>query len=282
MREKRFFALFSLLCLWVLCGPFRPAFAQQSVDVDGMDDNSFLMEQGFTQDVGTVEHIGYVIAYPTSPKDVYFNYIQEWGITPHQDAGFTLPVTLHEQSGDGLGDIFLDYRYQILQNPNFVLLAPRFSLIVPTGSYSKGLGYGTVGFQTNWSFSKYWNRHFATHWNLGTTLLPRAKQVLSNGQTGRKFLANFNFGTSVAWMANKRFNMALEFVSNLGSEINNNRNINLFGQYILNPGMSTSIDIGPITILPGLSIPLTWTRDHFQPGVYFYLSLQHPYRKLKN
>lgn len=272
----RFLLLFGVLLS--TCVPAITLLAQQSIEEDGMDDNSFLMDQGTVQTRGTVEHIFYIIAYPTSPKDAYLNWIEEWGFAERHDAGFTIPVTIFEQSGDGLGDIFLDYRYHLIKEKT-LNIAPRFSLILPTGSVRKNLGYDSVGFQNNWAISLYWNRHFATHWNIGTTLLPYAKELFPDGGSARKFLANFNFGISNAWMVNHHLNLVLEFVSNLGSEINNNRNINLFGQYILNPGISTNVDFKSISIIPGVSIPLTWKRDNFQPGIYFYLSLQHPFRK---
>lgn len=253
------------------------SFAQQSVDFDGIDDNSFLLDEGYSQEAGTVQHILYNITYLSNPKDIYFNLSQEWGISKRHQAGFTLPVTVYQSSGDGIGDLYLDYRFQLLEK--WVAIAPRFSLIVPTGSPEKNLGYGTVGLQMNWAISKFWNKHLATHWNVGGTFLPYAKEYLSNGESERKFLANFNAGTSVAWMVNHRLNMVLEFVGYAGSEINNTRSINVFGQYILNPGMSTSFDIGSVEIVPGISAPLTWTRDNFQAGIFFYLSVQNPFRK---
>ncbi len=70
--------------LLILLCPFS-LLAQQSVEEEGMDDNSFLMDQGVVQHRGTVEHIFYVISYPTPPRDVYFNYIQEWGIAERHD-----------------------------------------------------------------------------------------------------------------------------------------------------------------------------------------------------
>jgi len=273
MRRIRLLAFLTLLA-WA-----ASARAQQAVDFDGIDDNSFLLEEGYSQDAGTVQHIFYSILYASAPKDIYFNYSQEWGLSERHQVGFSLPATIYENTGDGIGDLFLDYRFQLTKRSGVVAIAPRFSLIVPTGNYRKGLGYDTVGLQTNWAFSKLWNTHFASHWNIGATLLPYAKQLLPSGLSERQFLANFNFGTSVAWMVSNRFNMVLEFVGNVGSEINNNRNINLFGQYILNPGMSTSFDIGPVEIVPGLSAPLTWTRDRFQAGAFLYLSVQHPFRK---
>lgn len=109
MKKIRFFLIFLLLFL------SASLWAQQSVEEGGMDDNSFLMDQGFVQTKGTVEHIFYAITYPTPPRDTYFNFIQEWGIAERQDLGFTIPVILFENSGDGLSDIFLDYRYQIVK-----------------------------------------------------------------------------------------------------------------------------------------------------------------------
>lgn len=274
--------LFNIFFLLAVFLASAKAHAQQSVDFDGIDDNSFLMDEGYTQDPGTVQNILYGIAYPTNPKDIYLNLSQEWGISERHQAGFTLPITIYQNTGDGVGDLFLDYRFQLLKRSAWVAIAPRFSLILPTGSPSKNLGYGTVGLQMNWAFSRLWNKHIVTHLNIGGTLLPYAKQYLSSGDSERNFLGGFNAGASAAWMLNKHFNMVLEFVGNMGSEIANSRNTNVYGQYILNPGMSTSIDIGSVEIVPGLSAPLSWNRGDFQPGIFFYLSVQNPFRKQTN
>ncbi len=268
-----------IFMLWIGTLLSTESFAQQSVDFDGIDDNSFLLEEGYSQDAGTVQNIVYNISYLSNPKDIYFYLSQEWGISERHQAGVTLPITVFESSGDGIGDLFLDYRFQLLKSQKWVSIAPRFSLIVPTGNPANGLGSGTVGLQMNWAISKLWNKHLATHWNVGGTFLPYAKDYITDSDYERKFLANFNAGTSVAWMVTHRFNMVLEFVGNLGSEINNTRNINVFGQYILNPGVSTAFDIASVEIVPGISAPLTWTRDNFQAGIFFYLSVQNPFRK---
>ncbi len=65
-----------------------------------------------------------------------------------------------------IGDVLLNYRYQLL-NTETIAMAPRFSLIVPTGDYKKGFGNGVVGFQFNRPFRLQSMTSWTNHWNAG-------------------------------------------------------------------------------------------------------------------
>ena len=79
-------------------------------------------------------------------------------------------------SGAGWGDTFINYRYQLLgTGETRVAVAPRVSLLLPTGSQVEGRGIGGPGIQTNFPLSLVVNRYIVTHWNAGVTWVPQAQ-----------------------------------------------------------------------------------------------------------
>src|SRR5947208_16797881 len=74
----------------------------------------------------------------------------------------------------GPGDMALNYRYQLLEEkPGQPAIAPRFTVLVPTGSKSRGLGTGAWGLQVDVPASKQL-RNFYFHGNAGLTWYPSA------------------------------------------------------------------------------------------------------------
>ncbi len=267
------------LLLLVLIGWGASLYASEPKFSEAIEDNSFLIEEAYNQDKGVVQHIFGLLYFPTKPRDLFFSFTQEWPLPDQLNQfSYTLPFTFPQGQESGIGDLFLNYRRQILKEENWLAFAPRLSLILPSGDVNKNLGYGTLGFQVNLPFSKRWNNYLATHLNLGATVLPAAEQVIS-GQRVSKTLDSYNTGFSVIWLAQRRFNFLLEFTTTFGSEIDDDRNTNRFTQYVLNPGIRASIPLGPLEIVPGLSFPLTWLKGNYQTGLFFYLSFEHPFLK---
>ena len=84
----------------------------------GIQDNSFLVEEAYNQNFGVVQHISSFTRFFDS-KDWNYTFTQEWpapGNERHQ-LSYTL-VALHAGafpgSGVGIGDVFLNYRYQLV------------------------------------------------------------------------------------------------------------------------------------------------------------------------
>jgi len=75
---------------------------------------------------------------------------------------FALPVQkVGSFSGErGIGDISINYRYQLVANKK-TAVAPRFSLLLPTGNYRKERGAGGVGFQFNLPVSVQFSKKFS-------------------------------------------------------------------------------------------------------------------------
>ena len=78
-----------------------------------------------------------------------------------------------ERGPDGLGDIALNYRYQLTEEgPGRPAIAPRLTVLCPSGNQGRGLGVGAWGWQMNLPVSKQ-HRDFYFHGNVGMTWYPR-------------------------------------------------------------------------------------------------------------
>ncbi len=183
-----------------------------SNDSPQIQDNSFLVEEAYNQAFGVVQHIQNFQRFWNS-KDWIYTFTQEWPVdaSPRHQLSYTL-AALHsgEQpaSGAGFGDVILNYRYQLLGNGETkVAFAPRLSALLPTGDYRLGRGAGGVGIQGSLPLSVVMTRKLVTHWNVGTTIIPSARNAAA--ETGTTF--GYNFGQSFVWLAHP-FSSAQEFV----------------------------------------------------------------------
>src|SRR5271166_5190742 len=110
-------------------------------------------------------------------------------------------------SGAGWGDTAINYRYQLVGSGDTkYAVAPRFSLLLPTGNPVVDRGYGGLGLQTNLPLSIQLNRQFVTHWNAGATWVPCAKNELHQKANS----LGVNLGQSVVWLMKPRFNTLVE------------------------------------------------------------------------
>jgi len=138
---------FPVVVFAVLLIPVAAARAQQPSDPRPIQDNSFLVEEAYNQEAGVVQHI-FTFARSIGDPGWTFSFTQEWpvGSQKHQ-LSCTIPaLSVDTDSGfdAGLGDVAINYRYQLVGNGDAaVAFAPRFSLIFPTGSARLGVETGT-------------------------------------------------------------------------------------------------------------------------------------------
>ena len=248
----------------------RPGFAEE---VKKIQDNSFLIEEAYNQEAGVVQHIQSFM-YLKKSKDWIYTFTQEWPVPneTHQFS-YTIPAThLHDNDTTGIGDILLNYRYQAILKDR-VALAPRFSLILPTGDYKKGLGTDTVGYQMNIPLSVELSDRFVTHWNMGATYTPRAKD-----STGEKSdILGFNYGASLIYLATENFNLMLEAAgtSTETSPINGVKTTE--STFFINPGVRFAINFkSGLQVVPGFSVPIGIGSSKGEYGGLVYLSFEHP------
>jgi len=242
-----------------------------------IEDNSFFIEEAFNQQERVVQHIsnGY---YQTDAKDFIYTFTQEWpvGSQMHQ-LSYTIPYQSIHAGSKGFGDIFINYRYQLWDDRNWSWVAPRLSVILPSGSSSKGLGNGVVGVQFCLPVSKRWSNEFISHFNLGITLLPDIKGETTAGSTVHKTLPSYYAGASGIWLLSRNFNLMCEVLYTINSGIDGSGNVSFSFQAILSPGIRYAIDLGDLQIVPGVAFPFSFTSAGSDMNLFGYLSFEHPF-----
>ena len=248
----------------------------------GIQDNSFLVEEAYNQNFGVVQHISSFTRFFDS-KDWNYTFTQEWpapGNERHQ-LSYTL-VALHAGafpgSGVGIGDVFLNYRYQLVgSGETRVAFSPRLSLVFPTGDSTVGRGSGGFGLQTNLPLSVVLGRKLVSHWNAGATFFPHAQDASGD----RAATAGYNFGQSFIWLTNARFNVMLETVFARSQTVVSSDHTEWTSSLFLSPGVRWAYNFkNGLQIVPGIGVPLGVGPSAGEKGVLLYLSFEHPFRKL--
>ena len=237
-----------------------------------IQDNSFLVEEAYNQERGVVQHVS-TFARPSDGNAWNYSFTQEWplGGIQHQ-LSYTLPVQ-NDFQGTGLGDIGLNYRHQLLGGPEAtVVLAPRLSLLLPTGSHSRGRGAGAVGFQANLPLSLVVSPQLVTHWNAGATVTPSSKDPIGREAT----TASFNLGGSAIWLLHPSVNLLLEGVW-LSTESVSLGATERDETLLLNPGVRGAINLANLQIVPGVAYTFDVSSGSDDDGLFVYLSFEHPF-----
>jgi hypothetical protein len=244
-----------------------------------LQDNSFLIEEAYNQAPGVVQEIGNFTRSSGGDDWVYI-FTQEWplGGMRHQ-LSYTIPLEHHADfQTTGLGDALFNYRFQALgMNGGPVYVAPRLSLVLPTGSAQRGRGSGSVGLQGSLPVTVELNPRLSTHWNLGATVLPSAGSVTGAQAT----TATVNAGASVIWLVRPLFNLMLEGVwlseeAVIGSGVTD-RHTSAF----LNPGFRWGFNLrGGLQIVTGLGYVVS-LNDASPDALFLYLSFEHPFRRIR-
>ena len=138
-----------------------------------LQDNSFLIEEAYNQEPGVVQHI---LGLRRQGRDWDLMFTQEWPVFSQQHQfSYSIPwarLRSDGQRASGIGDVMFNYRYQLFEETmNMPAVAPRFSLIVPSGDETRGLGDGSRGFQLNLPVSKIVSDRVTLHGNAGFTHL---------------------------------------------------------------------------------------------------------------
>jgi len=261
--HRLLFTVYTLLC-----------FGASSL-VGQVQDNSFLIEEAYNQESGVVQHIS-TFARPSGGDAWAYSFTQEWplGGIRHQ-LSYTIPVQ-REGGGTGLGDVALNYRHQLLGNPEAAtVFAPRLSLLLPTGAHEEGRGAGAVGLQTNLPLSLVLAPRLVTHWNAGATLTPSAKSLLGEEAT----TTSFNLGASAIWLLRPSFNLMVEALwlstASVVSAAQTVRDESL----LLNPGVRGVFNLAnDLQIVPGLAYTFNLGSDSDEDALFVYLSFEHPFK----
>jgi hypothetical protein len=269
-----------------------PVAADPPQPIEVIEDNSFLIEEAYNQDAGVVQHI--FTAQWGENRDEHphehgwnLNFTQEWPIfSERHQFSYSLPFTFIRSGGahqDGIGDIFLNYRLQVLEeSQRLPAFAPRFSLIVPTGSRDKGTGNGVVGYQWNLPFSKILAPRLAMHVNLGLTYLPGVRvpiepefpsfQSLSKSHS----LLSYNLGASAIVALFPRFHLMLEWIGIFEEGLNDQGKKEHDFNAVISPGVRAAVvNRDELQIVLGIAAPIGLTRPAQDHAVFLYFSVEH-------
>lgn len=257
-------------------------------------DNGFLVEEAFNQEPGEAQHIfNWIFLWDRTSlgrsRDFALTYTLELplGTQKHQFSFTTQFLTSFDkpnagpasQQGD-IGDTFLNYRYQLLDDDEFLWCAPRFSLILPTADRQFGLGSGQLGYQFNLPVSRYGEK-FDYHLNAGFTYIPNVSAPLD----GQRFsnphdLHGYNLGGSVYWKPKVNLHYFVESLALWNQAIDDQGVRGNITQVFINPGVRYAIVQDPVEWVVGVSVPVGLTRDSPDIGVFFYMSIEHSFRKV--
>ena len=285
MRTRRLtYFLISLIAIALI--PIALGAAEKR-PIDVIEDNSFLVEEAYNQEPGVVQHIFTAVYNNDSrARGWSFNFTQEWPIfSQDHQFSYTVPSYHFIDGADriyGVGDILLNYRYQALEEGDMKpAFAPRFSLILPTGSRRRGTGDNVVGYQWELPFSKKLASRFAMHANFGLTYLPHVRALLDAG-TGqlspKRSLVSYNLGASAIFALLPRFHLMLEWVGNFEESINDSGRPARAFKPTLSPGFRTAIvNEDKLQIVVGAAMPVGLNHKADNHGAFLYLSIEHDF-----
>ncbi|MCI0446998.1 transporter [bacterium] len=251
-------------------------FAQESEPQWGpIQDNSFLLEEAYNQESGVVQHIN---TFQLFRKTGWaYTFTQEWPVPglKHQ-LSYSIPildVDFERGRVSGLSDIALNYRYQLVGNGDTKLaIAPRVSVLLPTGDELKNLGLGGTGFQFNFPLSLVLTSKLVAHSNVGFTYAPHAKNDLEEEAS----IVSFNAGQSFVWLVSMRFNVMLETTYGSIESVTGKDQTDRISAGVISPGIRWAYNFrSGLQIVPGIAFPIGIGPDT-DYSVFFYLSFEHP------
>ena len=234
-------------------------------------DNSFLVEEAFNQGPGTFQNI---VSYQRGDRSWDLSFTQEWplGSEKHQ-----LSYTLSFAAVDGIngfGDAAIHYRYQVLvEDPGYPAIAPRLSVIVPTGRRDLS---NSVGLQFNLPVSKqrgdvYW------HANAGVTWSPRADPRPDIEGNERVSLLTPRLGGSAILRVRPMFNVMLEGLLAFAEFARPDGGTGREAAFTLSPGARGGWNFGSHQLIVGAAIPVTWVESTSSASLLLYFSYELPF-----
>jgi hypothetical protein len=173
----------------------------------------------------------------------------------------------------GLGDIALNYRYQLVGNGEArIAIAPRLSLFLPTGDDRRRLGAGSTGIQVSLPLSTVLSPEWVAHWNAGATFTPSARN--ERGEKTDTF--GYNFGASVIWLG-QAFNILIETVWASAQTVAGTGKTERATDFLVSPGVRWAYNFpSGLQVVPGIGFPIGLGSSRGQYSILLYLSFEHP------
>lgn len=266
---------------WVLVASFLlPATAAAQQPAGPIRDNSFLVEEAYNQEAGVVQHISF-FNHVWGDGEWRYAFTQEWPLSGQRhQMSYTLLLQRSGAAGTrstGLGDVALNYRYQLVGDGDHALaVAPRVTLLLPTGDAAKGLGAGGVGVQVNLPASWVIARRLTTHWNAGATVTPSARDAAGD----RAQASGFNLGQSVIWLLAPTVNLLLETAWTREETVAGPGRTLTTESFFVSPGIRWALNRpSGLQVVPGVAVPFGLGPSRGERSVVLYLSFEHLFRR---
>lgn len=243
-----------------------------------IQDNSFLVEEAYNQEPGVIQHVSLFTRDRDTGNWVY-TFTEEW---PAHGQAHQVSVTVQGLRTDvggeeatGFGDVLLNYRWQAIGSGEApVAVAPRASVVVPTGDWRRGFGVGGAGAQVNLPISAMLGERFVGHFNLGGTWVPSARSIDGDGPS-----LGVNLGQGVIWLAHPNVNLMLE-AAYTATEIDTDAGTARSESFFVSPGLRGALNLPfGLQVVGGVAVPLGFGPSAGSRGVLGYLSFEHAITK---
>jgi hypothetical protein len=245
-----------------------------------IQDNSFLIEEAYNQEPGVVQHIN-VFQRNWRTSEWMATFTQEYPVPGirHQLSYTVLYQRLDTSRGKvvGLGDLAVNYRYQLVGNGEArVAMAPRLTLLLPTGDDRHGLGAGSTGIQVSVPLSTLLSEDWVAHWNAGGTMTPSAR----NERGEKANTLGYNFGASAIWLG-RAFNVLVETVWSSAQSVVGPGRTDRETSFFVSPGARWAYNFqSGLQIVPGIGAPIGLGSSRGRNSILLYLSFEHPFRQV--
>jgi hypothetical protein len=268
MRNLAASSLIGFFAAGIACAP---AVAQEGA----IQDNSFLVEEAYNQEAGVVQHIS-VLELARRGGDWSLDFTQEWPApNMRHQLSYTVPVARADGKG-GLGDVAINYRYQLVgEGGGPLAVAPRLSVLLPTGDSDEGIGGGRGGVEVNLPVSLVAGERFVAHWNLGGS-----RTFGADGEGGEEADLDGIFAAQgLIWLVRPTFNLMLEARWDRGDVSAPDGRVEHDESFVLIPGARFAQNLGDLQIVYGLGFPVEVGAGDGERSVLLYLSFEHPFRR---
>jgi Putative MetA-pathway of phenol degradation len=247
-----------------------PSFAQDAP----IADNSFLIEEAYNQEAGVVQHIS-TLDLPDSGSDWSYTFVQEWPFPDQRhQLSYSVPVSRFGDE-EGVGDVAINYRYQwIGVGGGPLAVAPRLSLVLPSGDADEGLGAGAFGLQVNLPVSAILRERLVAHWNVGGTFTPDAE-----GPGGfQADTRSVQLGQGLVYLLRPTLNLLFEAVWTREDVVIGRGRTGAEESFFLSPGVRFALNRpSGLQIVPGIAFPIGVGPSEGERSVFLYLSFEHPF-----
>lgn len=264
------------LMLALLALPAAGSAQQGAERPEPIKDNSFLVEEAYNQEPGVVQHVN-TFGRAFTGGGWEYSFTQEWPVrSMRHQLSVTIPVAQVTPGTRGsIGDVLLNYRYQLAgAEGGPIAIAPRASLVLPTGSTATGQGGGGTGLQVNLPLSLEHGSRFVTHWNAGASWTPAARDASGATASATSMAAS----QSVIWLAHERVNLLVETAWTRAAAVSGPNTTVAVHEAFVAPGVRWKHDFrSGLQVVPGIAIPIGVGPARGSRALFVYLSFEHPY-----